>query len=78
MSGRVRLGAAAPTVAKALGAIADGDIGAAIALVADAEWQAFHAGSKLAGELGYARWRLEHGDRASATAILRQLRERHR
>jgi hypothetical protein len=78
MSGRERRPTAPEVVARALGAIAGDDIGAAIALVADAEWQAFRAGSPLAGELGYARWRLEQGDRASAAAILLQLRGERR
>lgn len=42
----------------------------ALALLANAELDAFLRGDPIAGELGYARWRLAGGDRRGALDVL--------
>jgi hypothetical protein len=58
---------------KALRAIDKDNIAEARTVLANAEWRAFNADSSDAGEIAYARWRLEQGDCASAAAILLRL-----
>lgn len=65
-------------VQKIVDALANEDVGAAIAYALDAEWAAFQSGSKTAGEFGFVRHRLEQGDVPNALAVLRQLERRRR
>jgi hypothetical protein len=56
-----------------LNALERGDTAAALAQLEAEESQAFLAGSVLAGEFGYARWRLAGGDTKGAIETLRRL-----
>lgn len=56
-----------------LDALGSGDVERAIAQLAAIEWQAFRSGDRRAGDLGYARWRLQSGDQYGAAATERAL-----
>lgn len=61
-----------------LDALADGEIGDAVARLVELECDAFDHGSNLAGEFAYARWRAEAGDVVGAADVVRQLAEGRR
>lgn len=57
----------------ALDEVERGDDTRALAVLVEVEWLAFNRGQRIAGEIGFVRWRLAGGDRESAVAVLRRL-----